>query len=218
MNFIQNKIGGSKTTEQNRKQNQKDINNFAQATIKAPNQQEQQKNMNRMQNAMNKEKFYQRMEQNRQRAQNQVDPNTGNVSQKIVRDYGNNCSYYVKDDTMYKLFGNGTSKPMTQREINLVPKGLRRQLGFESVDDEVIDASTIRNALGENYTVEVCENGDALKITFIGENAEDDVFNVMEPEIPIQESIFGVDYSDEETTESYSDVEKELLDLESIFE
>ena len=58
-----------------------------------------------------------------------------------------------------------------------------------------------------------------FKQTFlIGENVEDDVLNVMEPEIPIQESIFGVDCSDEETTESYSDVEKELLELESIFE
>ena len=216
--YIQNKFSGSKTTEQNRAQNQKDINNFAQAATQSPNQQEQQKNMNRMQNSMNKEKFYQRMQQNRQRAQNQVDSDTGNQANKIIRDYANRVSYYVQGDTMYRLFGNGTSKPLSQREVTQVPKGIRRQLGFESADDEVIDASTIRQALGSNYIVEVCEDGDALKITFIGENVEDDVLNVMEPEIPIQESIFGVDCSDEETTESYSDVEKELLELESIFE
>ena len=158
------------------------------------------------------------MQQNRQRAQNQVDSDTVNQANKIIQDYANKVSYYVQGNTMYRLFDNGTSKPLSQREVTQVPKGIRRQLGFESADDEVIDASTIREALGSNYIVEVCKNGDALKITFIGENVEDDVLNVMEPEIPIQESIFGVDCSDEETTESYSDVEKELLELESIFE
>ena len=216
--YIQNKFSGPKTTEQNRAQNQKDINKQTKAVVNSKTEQEKQKNMNRLQNSMNKEKFYQRMQQNRQRAQNQVDSDTGNQANKIIRDYANIVSYYVQGDTMYRLFGNGTSKPLSQREVSQVPKGIRHQLGFESADDEVIDASTIRQALGSNYTVEVCENGDALKITFIGENVEDDVLNVMEPEIPIQESIFGVDCSDEETTESYSDIEKELLELESIFE
>ena len=228
--FVKDKILPKfKTTEQNRSENKKAIRNAAVDLANSKTDEERQKAQNRLTGAQQKEGFYQNLENTRNKVQKVKDATTGTMRSKEIPQYGNTnpTSYFLQNDRVYRKElddkGNEIHVPLSQKDIINLPRNIRRSLGFESTDsEEIIDAHYIRESLGENYTVEVCENGEALNITFIGENAEDDIFNVIEKEedeeISIQESIFGVDSSEEEITESYSDIEKELLELESIFE
>ncbi|MDY3769138.1 MAG: hypothetical protein SOZ83_06035 [Sphaerochaetaceae bacterium] len=178
-----------------------------------------QKAGNLQTNARNQRIHEDRLNNNRDRALNRQNSD------------GSTGSSYTLGNSEYRLDGNGKTlmtrvnkagvgptefRPMSDREVQLVPKDVRRHFGFESADDEVIDASEIRDFLGDDYEVSVAESGDALDIVFVGENAEDDIVGswFVDDAISIQKSIFGSDPDEEGFTESYEDdIDDELASL-----
>ena len=157
-------------------------------------------------------------------------PNNQNKRNDIRTDYQNNVSYRLdgNNQTLLKTATvntpNGVKniwRPVTAQELKEIPKGIRHTFGFESTDDDlVIDASQIREVLGDNYLVSVSEAGDYVDITFVGDDISEDVLNVSldEEEISIQESVFGSDPAEEgmisEAGLDYDDNElNELLSL-----
>lgn len=154
-----------------------------------------------------------------------------NTNQKNLtrKDYGSGFTYRLANDgqtllrTKQKYDDKGVNgwKALTPREVALLPSNLRTVFGFESADDDlVIDASQIREVLGDNYLVSVSETGDYVDITFVGDDISEDVLNVSldDEEISIQESVFGSDPAEEgmisEAGLDYDDNElNELLSL-----
>ena len=136
-------------------------------------------------------------------------PNNQNKRNDIRTDYKNNVSYRLdgNNQTLLKTATvntpNGVKniwRPVTAQELKEIPKGIRHTFGFESTDDDlVIDASQIREVLGDNYLVSVSEAGDYVDITFVGDDISEDVLNVSldEEEISIQESVSGSDPAEE---------------------
>lgn len=133
-----------------------------------------------------------------------------NTNQKNLtrKDYGSGFTYRLANDgktllrTKQKYDDKGVNgwQALTDKEITNLPSNLRTVFGFESADDDlVIDASQIREVLGDNYLVSVSEAGDYVDITFVGDDISEDVLNVSldEEEISIQESVFGSDPAEE---------------------
>ena len=155
--------------------------------------------------------------------------NNTNRTNMTRKDYGSGFIYRLANDghtllrTNRKNDDEGVNgwKALSPRETALLPKNIRSVFGFESADDDlVIDASQLRDVLGDNYLVSVSEAGDYVDITFVGDNISEDVLNVSldEDEISIQESVFGSDPAEEgmiaEAGLEYDDDElNELLSL-----
>ena len=111
-------------------------------------------------------------------------------------------------------------------------KKIEDMLGGDVKLEATVDVASIREALGDNYLVEVADDGEFVHLSFIGENADDDIFALpMEAlfasteevkeesalhDISTEESIFG-SLDDDYATEQ-AKLDKEIAELEAFFE
>lgn len=111
-------------------------------------------------------------------------------------------------------------------------KKIEDMLGGDTKLEATVDVALIREALGDNYLVEVADDGEFVHLSFIGENADDDIFALpMEAlfasteevkeesalhDISTEESIFG-SLDDDYATEQ-AKLDKEIAELEAFFE
>lgn len=114
--------------------------------------------------------------------------------------------------------GDNTFKPLDKNAIAKLPKSVRRPLGFESADDEYVDLSDVRLALGPAYEVTLVSE-DAIDIRYLGDDIENDIIyealkDDIENYISVEESVFGSNINDEVYFKE-SDEEKQISELEA---
>ena len=167
-------------------------------------------------NAANMRNHEDRLSSVQQKAANQQNAD-GSIG-KVANDFANKKKYMLDGSgkrLMQSPIAINDYKPMSDKEIANIPREIRRQFGFESAeDDEVIDASTIREVLGGNYAVHVSESGNYLDIRFVGSDPEDDFIASWfdDNKISVQESVFGSDPEDEDFDNEYLNDLASLLD------
>lgn len=148
--------------------------------------------------------------------------NAANKAQEQKRDisYGGFVYRVINNviNVKHEKQPDSTFKPLDKNAIAKLPKSVRRPLGFESADDEYVDLSDVRLALGPAYEVTLVSE-DAIDIKYLGDDIKNDIIyealkDDIENYISVEESVFGSNINDEVYFKE-SDEEKQMAELEA---